>query len=658
MTPALLALVLSAPFPPQLGEPLDGAWVNGTRFYAWWDEWSDDAGVPEGQSRLEFRRFDGGYGVFDDTAPWSRGRYTTLTFPVENEVWCWRGVNINADGQASPPSDERCFRTDNTSPTSPGFVDAGAITSTGLVVIEHTAASDAVSGVAGYVLTLANDPMSSFFSEGSELVPGVPLVTYVGEGQWFGWVKVYDFADNSNDMMTGEYTIPIVVTAVDAGFVPARPFFETAVTSNYGDNLQWDAGAFALAGVTHVVSSHCNLETMCRWQHGFAGLPATQADGWLQLEGEGTMVARIAVVIGGQVGPWSAPSEPIIIDRTPPPRPTNVTAMPPITNVSGFTVAWYGGPDDRAGLDGFVIEELRVGDSARRTIEVTGAAMSRMVSPADDGRYEYRVRAFDRAGNGSDLSMLAATAVLDRGPPRLVTPVATATAFDGGAVVDLTWPLPTDELTAIVSQEVQESSSDGGQVVVPGTGTSLRRMVGVGRWTWRVRATDEAGNRSAFGPASNAIVVSPSGVAQGPALLTTGPFAAECGQPFTAILQASGDAPLTWTLLSGPPGFNFLDGLVSWIPPAGTSGTVNVEIKLQNAVDFVQRTLVFNVACAPASDAGTTTDGGGPNSTSQRRLLGLGCGCGSGSGSADALAVVLAALALVRRRRSRRWPGA
>lgn len=655
---ALLALVLCAPYPPQLGEPYDGAWVNGNGVYFWWDSWNDDAGIDPGSLRLEFRRADAGYGAFNDTQPWSRGRYTTITFPVENETWCWRAFNINANGQTSPPSVERCFRTDNTNPSSPPFVDAGAIVSTGRVVIEHTAAVDSVSGVAGYILTLSNSPTGPSFYDSSPREPGVPLVTYVGEGTWFGWIKVEDFALNSNNQMAGSYTIPITVTAVDAGFVPEAPTFSDAITPNYGSSLQWDAGAFAMNGVTHLVGSFCNTETVCRWEHAFVGLPRNPVeDGtWVQLGGEGTMVARIAVVIGGQVGPWSAPSAPIVVDRTAPPLPTNVAVVPRLSNLPNFNVRWYAANDERSGLLDAVVIERHVGTGAVREFEVAAPTISRDVVLMLDGVYEYRVRSRDRALNMSDPSMMIATATLDRAGPRARPPAASAVVTDGGALVALRWSAPTDELSGVTLVELMEQAIDGGIDEVTVTATSTQRFVPPGTWQWRMRGTDEAGNLGSPSDPSNVIVVTPGGVAQGPAITTSGPFSVSCGGIFLTTLEGTGDAPLSWSLISGPPGLVLVGSLLTWNPPAGTSGEFDVVVKLNNSVGFVNKTLIIDVACGAATDGGVDggVDGSDGGSSQQpprpRRDLVVGCGCASAESFA-LLALSLLALARSARRR-------
>jgi hypothetical protein len=457
---------------------------------------------------------------------------------------------------------------------------------------------------------------------------------------------VSDFANNTNQSETGSYVVPITVVANDAGVVPQAPWFWSSVTSGYGEGISWDAGDFASLGVTHVVGSFCDLESTCTWSHAFPGLRATQDSTWMQFDGEGTKVGRIAVVIGGKVGPWSAPSQPVVVDHTAPPAPTNVFVSPMSSRTPTFLLTWYGPADERSGLAGFEVRQHHVGRNEDEFFQVAAPGTSRMLTPTFSGRYELSVRARDRAGNLSQFSVTV-PAVLDRAGPVATAPSAVGVPSDGGALVALTWSAPLDELSALATQELRENAADGGFVVVPALTTAAARNVGPGRWTWQVRGTDSVGNVGDWSAPSNTIVVTASGVAQGPAL--SGPFSfdATCGVPLQTTLSGSGDAPLTWSLLSGPQGLTLVDGVVSWTPPAMTSGAVTAEVKLQNAVDAVTRTFTWNVQCASADDAGSGSDAG----VTPRRGLAVGCGCGA----LDAGFVALALLLLQRRRRC---PGA
>jgi hypothetical protein len=49
-------------------------------------------------------------------------------------------------------------------------------------------------------------------------------------------------------------------------------------------------------------------------------------------------------------------------------------------------------------------------------------------------------------------------------------------------------------------------------------------------------------------------VVTDTGVAVGPSIDSSAALTASCGVPFTANLVGSGDAPLVWSLRSGPAG--------------------------------------------------------------------------------------------------------
>jgi hypothetical protein len=240
--------------------------------------------------------------------------------------------------------------------------------------------------------------------------------------------------------------------------------------------------------------------------------------------------------------------------------------------------------------------------------------------------------------------------VYDRTGPRVMPPVAMAEAADGGAAVTLSWPAPIDELSGVASVELEETNADAGSVLFSPAGTPALRMVGPGRWTWALRATDALGNRGALSGPSNVIVVSGGTVAQGPAIVTDA-LSLECGVPFAGLLAGTGDPPLTWSLLAGPPGLTVsASGEVSWTPPSGASDTT-IDVKLQNGVGFVTASIPVLVACAldAGTDAGTAGNDAGAGAPRPRELA-VGCSCGHGLGAWVAAAVGL--LARARRRRT------
>lgn len=638
LTP-LVFLTLAAPFPPQLDEPPDDAWTigRGAGFSSF--AYQDDAGVPAASTRLEFRRDDAGYGALVESVPYDRGVYTSLFLPNEGARWCWRMTYINTLGE-SATSAERCFRTDWTAPSSPAFVDAGAVFSGGNVFIDTLPATDALSGVSGYFLDLAPVASQHFYDYAFPTSP-LPVVAWVGEGSWLGWVRVFDRAGNSNAGDFGSYIIPITVSASNAVPVPDAPAFESAMVNAYGSTLVWNDAWMADAGVTHVVSSFCNLDAGCEWRHGFHSAPLREGPRrWLQLGDEGTNVARIAVVQGGNVGPWSQPSSPVLVDRTPPPVPVAFLATPSAARTGPITLTWGPVIDNLTGLDGTIFEETELASGARRKHFAHAPFLTLDVTAPGDGVFQFRAASIDRVGNQSGWTAPVVSVIDSRGPLS-IPPVARAQALDGGALVSLTWSLPTDALSGVTSQELREDAIDAGTQVISVTGLSASRLVPPGTWRWSLRATDAVGNVGAFSAPSNVIVVTATRVVIGPSFIAP-PLAAHCGELLAVDLSGSGDAPLTWSLVSGPAEL-VVDstGHLTWTPLAQSSGVQSAVVRLANGAGSVEGPVDFQVTCPSSSDAGTSPT---------RRAFAVGCGCASLERSVACLCL----LWFSRRRESRR----
>lgn len=627
--PSLILLLLTAPFTPLLEEPPAEGWTIGQSAAFTTSRYEDDAGIGPQSLRLEFRRDDAGYGSMAETVPYTRYHNTSLLFPVEGTRWCWRASYLNTLGQSSAPSSERCFRTDLTKPTSPAFVDAGAITSTGRVQIEAQPATDALSGVRVYFLELAATRNGAFYSFPDPSLQ-LPIDVWLGEGNWFGWLRVEDFAGNNNRQDLGVYAVPINVTASASVPVPEAPVFARARVSGYGDSLAWDAGWMLDAGVTHVVASFCNLSTGCEWRHGFHSIPVTDYSGrWLQVSDEGTMVARVAVVQGGQVGRWSASSTPVLIDRTPPPIPSGLTASPSVARQGPVLVSWNTVTDSFTGLSAFALEESALLDGGVSQGDLASFTLSKSVVAPGDGRYQFRVASRDATGNQSGWSA-PVVAVIDGTGPLAQRPTATASPIDGGALVSISWAFPIDALSAVTLEDLKENAVDGGAQVFSVTGLAASRIVPPGQWSWALRGTDALGNVGNFGEHSNIIVVTEQGVVVGPSIVST-QLTARCGEALVVGLVGSGDDPLRWTLLSGPPGLLLSElGQLEWTPAA--AGTERVRVRLTNPAGFVEGELDVQTACGvqPEPDAGVAV----------AKSLGVGCGCASFDASWCALALL------------------
>lgn len=660
MFAVVLLSTLAVPFAPVPSEPAPDGWTTGAGAFFSVSDYADDAGVSAAGLRIEFRAADAGYGSLSDTTTSQWGLNTTHPFAGEGARWCWRAYHRNTLGQEGPPSVEQCFRTDWTPPVSPRM-DAGTTTvSTGRLVIPYAPGSDALSGIEGYQLRVSPVGLDDFSSFATEWSLANPFVSYLGEGSWEYWLESRDRAFNLPPL--GNQPKPVVVVTADQFLpVPAAPVFETTVTNGYGSAITWDAG---IPGAEFWVVSFCNLDAGCVWRDGFNTRPASRtAYAWVQLEDEGTMVARVAVVVNGVVSRWSAPSQPVKLDRTNPDEPSGLAVVPAAARMGPLSVSWNPvAPDFVGAITVFVEETAADGGVSQFQVD---AGVSVVTLTRGEGRWRYRVMARDLAENTSAW-VGPVTATLDSTGPSSQQPSVLASAVDGGARVTVTWSTPLDALSTVSTMALQERREDGGSTIVVVTGNSTQRQVGPGRWRWAIRGTDSLGNVGAFSVESAPVDVG-AVVGVGPSVATNA-FTLQCGAPGMVQLSGAGDAPLSWQLISGPPGAMVsTSGLFTWMVPAGLSGSQTMTVSLTNPVSSVQHDIRVTVECVDAGvDAGLEMDAGTVDAGSidagvmdagtvdggqvERRELLVGCGCTS-SHDASALFLLLAAL-LRRARRS------
>ncbi|MBM4777003.1 MAG: hypothetical protein GQE15_04800 [Archangiaceae bacterium] len=667
MFAVVLLSTLAVPFAPVLSEPGADGWTIGRGAYFSVVDFSDDAGLPAGGLRIEFRPADGGYTATLTEQTNSRwGLNTALPFQPEGARWCWRAYHRNVLGEEGPPSAEQCFRTDWTPPISPR-VDAGTLVSTGRVVLPYSPGSDALSGVQGYFLRVSPVGLDDFSSFNLDLSLANPFETYLGEGAWEVWLEARDNAWNLPDLPLGPK--PVVVVMADRSLPqPAPPVFEQTVTNGYGTTITWDAG---IPNAEFWVVSFCNLDAGCVWRDGINGRPASRSpEAWVQLEDEGSMVARVAVVRGGVVGPWSAPSQAVKLDRTAPAAPQGLSLVPLAARTGPLTLSWSPVPDDFVGPVSVVVEETAADGGIASFMVDAGSSMVSL--SRGDGRWRYRALARDLAQNESDWTA-AVTATLDSTGPSAQPPLVTASAADGGARVTITWSTPVDALSTVTSIDLQERLEDGGSSVVSVSGNATQRFVGPGRWRWAIRGTDALGNVGAFSAESAPVDVG-AVVGVGPSIATDA-LTLQCGRPAVVQLMGAGDAPRVWQLINGPMGAAVSpDGVFTWVVPERTRGTQTVTVSLTNAVGTVEEEIQVTVTCADAGvesgrdasvemdagvDAGAVdagvADAGALDGGVERRELVVGCGCGA-SDDASGLLLALTLFAMRPTRRGTHRP--
>ena len=206
-------------------------------------------------------------------------------------------------------------------------------------------------------------------------------------------------------------------------------------------------------------------------------------------------------------------------DTTPPTQPGTLS-----TNVVSGTevdLSW-GASTDNVGVTGYQVERCS-GSGCTNFAQIgttTGTGTTYKDTTVSAGTsYSYRVRATDAAGNLSTYSNTAnaTTPAPDTTPP--TQPGTLSTNVVGAGEVDLSWGASTDD-TGVTGYKVERCSGSGctnfAQIgTTTGTGTNYKDTTTVASTTYsyRVRATDAAGNLSTYSNTASATTpAGPSGL--------------------------------------------------------------------------------------------------------------------------------------------------
>ncbi len=229
-------------------------------------------------------------------------------------------------------------------------------------------------------------------------------------------------------------------------------------------------------------------------------------------------------------------------DTTPPTAPTNLTAT--AASASQINLSWTASTDN-VGVTGYKVERCQ-GASCSNFTQVAATTTTTFNDTGLTGSTScsYRVRATDAAGNLSAFSttMTATTAA----PPDTTPPTAptnlTATAVSS-AQINLSWTASTDNVgvTGYKVERCQGASCSNFTQVAATTTTTFNDtgLTGSTSCSYRVRATDAAGNLSAFSTTMTATTAAPPD--------TTPPTAPT---NLTATAVSSAQINLSWTASS------------------------------------------------------------------------------------------------------------
>ena len=197
-------------------------------------------------------------------------------------------------------------------------------------------------------------------------------------------------------------------------------------------------------------------------------------------------------------------------DTTPPTQPGTLSTN--VVSASEVDLSW-GASTDNVGVTGYKVERCS-GTGCSNFAQIgttTGTGTTyKDTSTVASTTYSYRVRATDAAGNLSTYSNTASatTPTPDTTPP--TQPGTLSTNVVSASEVDLSWGASTDNV-GVTGYKVERCSGTGcsnfAQIgTTTGTGTTYKdtSTVASTTYSYRVRATDAAGNLSTYSNTASA----------------------------------------------------------------------------------------------------------------------------------------------------------
>ena len=189
-----------------------------------------------------------------------------------------------------------------------------------------------------------------------------------------------------------------------------------------------------------------------------------------------------------------------VTDATPPIAPSGLSAI--TVSSTEITLAWTASTDNVA-VTGYLVEQCQ-GAGCSSFVQIASPTTTNFNNTGLNAgnSYSYRVRATDAAGNVSEYSSIASTTTQ---APDSTAPTAptglTATAVSA-TQIDLAWTAATDGV-AVTGYWVEQCQGAGcssfAQIATPtATGFNNTGLSAGTSYSYRVRATDAAGNLSAY----------------------------------------------------------------------------------------------------------------------------------------------------------------
>ena len=386
------------------------------------------------------------------------------------------------------------FRTpsggDTTPPTAP--TNLTATVSGTQINLSWTASTDNV-GVTGYKVERCQGSGCTTFAQIATPTATTYSDTGLAAGNYSYRVRATDAAGNlSAYSNTASGVIPDTTP-------PTAPSGLTATLSGSQVNLSWTASTDNV-GVTGYLVERCQGSGCTTFAQIGTSTTTTYSDTGLSVGGYSYRVR--ATDAAGNLSTYSNVASATITDTTPPTAPTNLTATVSGTQIN---LSWTASTDN-VGVTGYKVERCQGSGCTTFAQIATPTATTYSDTGLAAGTYSYRVRATDAAGNLSAYSNVASGVIPDTTPP---TAPSGLTATVSGSQINLSWTASTDNV-GVTGYLVERCQGTGcttfAQIGTPTTTTYSDIGLSVGTYSYRVRATDAAGNLSTYSNVASATI--------------------------------------------------------------------------------------------------------------------------------------------------------
>jgi len=515
--------------PPTAPSSLLATAASGTQINLAWTASTDNIGIA--QYRIE--RCQGvGCSNFVQVLT-STGTSISNTGLTNGTNYSYRVLAVDAAGNPSAYSNVASVSTlDTAAPTAPSGLTATAAGST-QVNLAWTASTDNV-GVAQYRVERCQGSGCTTFTQ--VLTPTVNSATDTGLTAGTLYRYRVRAADAAGNLSSYSSTVNVTTgTATDATPPTAPTNFTATPVSGTQINLAWTASTDNV-GVTGYRVERCQGAGCSTFTQVLTPTGTSVSNTGLT-NGTNYSYRVRAVDAAGNLSPYSSVASASTLDTAAPTAPSGLIAA--AAGTSQINLNWTASTDN-VGVTQYRVERCQGAGctSFAQVLTPAGTSVSDTGLTAST-TYLYRVRAADAAGNlsGYSATMSATTQAAPDTTPPTVPGTLTATAISG-TQINLAWTASTDNV-GVTGYQVERCQDAGCsnfvQVFAPtGTSVSDTSLTSGTSYSYRVRATDLAGNLSAY---SNVATATPTADTVPP----TAP------SNFTATAVSTSQINLAWT---------------------------------------------------------------------------------------------------------------